>query len=282
MDQAADLRARAGARDATATRSIDPGVPARDIPVIVVGSGKGGVGKSVLAAALAHAVARRGRRVMLVDGAQNQGNQHILLGVRPAAKLSGLLAGEATAAELLTPVTDGMWLLPADSGEERVYALTSVDRARLHQRLIGLYDDFDAIVVDAGPGLESAVRVAAMRGTRVVVVAVPEPASLSDAYALIKMLTLQVPTLPIGVLVNRTLHPDEALAAFARLELAAHRFLNRPLELLGNVPEHDALRLAARRPGSVLEKTVGEIDDVAGRLLAGTRAPEATGLGRCA
>jgi flagellar biosynthesis protein FlhG len=264
-DQARDLRALAP----RAAEHRPPEGP----PVVVLGSGKGGVGKSVLAVAIAAALARRGRRTLLLDGAQNQGNLHILLGIRPALPLTSVLAGEADPEDLLVPVTDGLTLLPADSGAESLYGLGAVDRARLHRRLSGLYDGFDAVVVDGGSGIESAVRAAGIRASRLAVVAVPEPASLADAYALIKIVSLQVPSVPIEVMVNRASADEEGRVVVDRLRLAAERFLRRDVGWLGCVPEDEALRRAARRPGALLETRLEAIEAIAERL--GDRAGEA-------
>ena len=261
MDQAAALRSLA----VPAPSHPRPGSPGAE--VIVVGSGKGGVGKSVLSVLFATALARNGRRVLLVDGCQNQGNLHILLGVRPAGRLEDLLSGEAGVEQLPVPVSPGLWLLPADSGAESLYALSRVDQARLHHQLSSLYDEFEAVVVDGGPGIDNVVRVASMSATRLVVVTVPEPTALSDAYALIKIVNLQVPALPVSVLVNRTLSGQEGLAAFERLSLAASRFLGRELDYLGTLPEDDALRADIRRPGALLSAAPSEVDEAIARLI---------------
>jgi flagellar biosynthesis protein FlhG len=234
-DQAAALRAaHAGLhRDNTASDSK---------PVLVIASGKGGAGKSVLAAGLAVNYARSGQRVLLVDGAQNQGNQHVLLGVRRASGLVQMMDGEVSPDALVHPVAENLWLLPAESGEERLHALTSVDRARLHHRLTGLYDDFDLVIIDTGSSLEDVMRVSAMGATRLLVVAIPEAAALSDAYAVIKIVTLQIPSLPIDVIVNRTLNADEGPLVFGRLDQASQRFLHHPLHYLGAIAEHPSSR----------------------------------------
>lgn len=257
-DQAHELRSRPAP-------GPEPG-PTGGPTVVVIGSGKGGVGKSVLAVLLAAASARRGRRTLLLDGAQNQGNLHILLGVRPAGPLAAVLGGEADPADLVVPVAEGLALLPADSGAETLYALGSVDRARLHHRLSALYDAFDTVVVDGGSGIESVVRAAGIRATRLAVVAAPEPASLADAYALLKIVNLQIPSVPIDVMVNRVAADEEGQAVFDRLHLAAERFLGREIGYLGCVPEDDALRQGARRPGLLLELRREATDAIALRL----------------
>ncbi len=262
MDQAAALRA-------LAPRPARRPCPARaGAETLVVGSGKGGVGKSVLSALLATALARAGRRVLLVDGSQNQGNLHILLGVRPAVRLEAVLSGEADVRDLPVEVGPGLWLAPADSGTESLHALGSVDRARLHHRLSALYDDFDTVIVDGGPGIDNVVRIASIRASRLVVVTVPEPAALSDAYALVKIVNLQAPSLPVDVVVNRVLDAEEAPASFERLSLAAARFLGRELGFLGAVPEDEALRAVVRRPGALLAAAPPAVEELARRLQA--------------
>lgn len=272
-DQAAGLRALdLGRRTAGAFPEDGP-------PVLVLGSGKGGVGKSVLSVLLASALARGGRRTLLLDGAQNQGNLHILLGVRPAVGLGAVHAGEAEPESLLAPVAENLWLLPGDSGAEALYGLGAVDRARLHRRLSALYDDFDQVVVDGGPGIESVVRAAGIRASRLALVVVPEPASLADAYALLKIVHLQVPSVPIEVMVNRTCADEEGQAVVDRLRLAARRFLRRDLGFLGSIPEAEAIRLGTRRPGALLDVRSDAIDAVIERWTADELNPDAGTVG---
>jgi flagellar biosynthesis protein FlhG len=270
-DQADGLRRGVPARASARDRRDGPG----DGPaVFVVGSGKGGAGKSVLSILLAASMARAGGRVLLVDGAQNQANLHVLLGVRPRLRLGDLMRGEAGLEELPVAVRPGLWLLPAESGAEHIYSLAAMDRARLHQRLTGLYDGFEAVIVDAGPGLESAVR-ATMRATRLVVIAVPEPAALSDAYALVKIVHLQAPSLPVDVLVNRAEGPADGSTAFERLALAARTFLRRELGCLGVVGEDPAVRAGVRQPGSLPQLEVPAVTEAARRLAAALPRPAA-------
>ena len=256
-------------REAPPRHGLTPG---GDGEAVVIGSGKGGVGKSLIAAALAVELARRGRRTLLVDGAQNQGNLHVLFGARPSESLAALAAGEVAPEDLLVPVAENLWLVPADSGAEATHGLTAVDRARLHHRLSGLFDRFDAVLVDAGPGIESVVRACAMRAARLVVIAVPEPAALSDAYALMKIVNLQVPALPHDVLVNRT-QGEEGAVVHERLRLACERFLNRTPGSLGELPEDPAFGALVRRPGAVLDANLPALAALASCIEALTSTP---------
>lgn len=235
-----------------AADSVVPDLGASDTgagaAAIVLASGKGGVGKSVLTVTLGSVLADRGSRVLLLDGSQNLGNLHILLGCSKPARFDELLAGEVSPEEMVAPVGDNLWLLPSDSGVDSVYSLTPIDRARLHFRLSTLYDRFDAVVVDAGPSIEDVVRLCTIRASSLLIVTVAEPTALADAYAVIKIVAARVPGLSIGVLVNQVRDKAEGAAAFDRLAQAGERFLNLRLSYIGPIPEDPALQSAARNP----------------------------------
>jgi flagellar biosynthesis protein FlhG len=211
---------------------------------IVVGSGKGGVGKSLVSVMLAAAAAARGRQVLLLDGEQNLANLHVLLG------------GRVQADDLVQPVTDNLWLLPSESGAEGLYALDARERARLHCRLIELCGQYEVVVVDAGAGIEGVVRAATLGADRVVVVTAPEPTALMDAHALVKILSLQAPHLPIDVVVNRCAGEDEGQGAFARLAAASEQFLNRQLHLAAILLEEPSVAAAVRDPRHFLARVM--------------------------
>ncbi|HSB55267.1 MAG TPA: AAA family ATPase [Gemmatimonadales bacterium] len=243
-DQAAQLRAMmAGLR----REPVPPAGP----PTIVIGSGKGGVGKSVVSALLAQRLAAEGRRVLLVDGSQNLGNQHVLFGVHRGATLEHLLADAVSPRELLVNVNENLFLLPADSGAESLHGLGALDRARLHHRLSVLYNDFEVVIVDSGAGIDSVMRVCTMGATRLILVTLPEPAALTDAYATLKIVHAQLKDLPVDVLINRVEDAREGPQAFERLATAAERFLHRPVRYLGAIWEDDEIRRAVRAPGRV-------------------------------
>jgi flagellar biosynthesis protein FlhG len=277
-DQAHELRRMAASRP----------LPVLDEPVsahaLVLGSGKGGVGKSALAVMFAGALARAGRRVLLVDAAQNHGNLHVLLGVRPLAGLAALLAGSVEPAELVVPIAANLALVPSDSGSQATYQLSSMDRARIQERVSSLYSAYDFVVIEGGPGIEGAVR-ATLGASRLAVVTVPEPAALSDAYALIKILHLQMPSVAADVLVNGTSAGGECEAVFERLALGARRFLGREISLLGEVPLDDGVRVAVREPGRLLtldSPAAAAVAQLADRLLAaGAAASHAAGESGC-
>jgi flagellar biosynthesis protein FlhG len=215
---------------------------------IVVGSGKGGVGKSVVSVMLAAVAAERGREVLLLDGEQNLANLHVMLGVGVRGSIESVLAGRVRAEELVQPVVEHLWLLPSESGAEGLYALGARERARLHCRLVSLYRQYEVVIVDAGAGIEGVVRAATLGADRILLVTAPEPTALMDAHALVKILSLQVPHLRIDVLVNRCACDDEGHGAFIRLAAASEQFLNRELHLAGILLEEPPIAAAVREP----------------------------------
>lgn len=257
-DQASALRNRP-------QRQEFPEIPAES-PAIIVGGGKGGVGVSVLATLLASGLARTGARVLLMDATLNQGNLHVLLGTTPTLTLEAVLTGEAAPEDLVMPVGENLWLLPAASGAERVHALTTMDRARLQVRLAGLMDAYDVTVVDAGTGIEGVLRAVLTRSTRVVAVTTPEPAALADTYALVKILSHEAPSIPVDLVVNRTFDAAEGEVAHGRLTDAAARFLGRTLGSLASVAEDPALARAVRHSQSLLDHDI-RVAPIVGRLL---------------
>lgn len=223
-----------------------------DAHVVLVGSGKGGVGKSLLSILLAAQAARDGRKVLLFDADLNIGTLHVLLGLRPAARVDALLDSAIEPADLVCRVARNLWLLPGTCGAERLHDMPALERARLELRLSAVFANYDHVIADAGSGLDGAIRTATISADRLIVVATPEPAALTGAYALMKLAHLRTPKIPIDVLVNRCQSETEGVAAFDKLALACDRFLDREIRHVGTIAEDASLALAARDPEQCL------------------------------
>jgi flagellar biosynthesis protein FlhG len=242
--------------------------------VVALVGGKGGVGTSLLASLFACALSRAGRRVLLFDAAMPKGDLATLFAVRGPARPDPILAGTTDPAEWLLMIGERLALLPAPADEEALLHLTPTDRARLHLRLSVLFERFEIVIVDGGTGIEATTR-ACIGSGRLVVIGVPEPTALRDAYAVVKVAALHTPQLPVSVLVNRVGQPDEGPASSAKLQLAASRFLGREVEALGAIAEQEALRRAARDPAVLRSLELPEITDLAARM-AELAAPVST------
>jgi flagellar biosynthesis protein FlhG len=227
---------------------------AGDICRMVVGSGKGGVGQSVVSVMLAAAAAERGREVLLLDGEQNLANLHVLLGIGARGSIESVLGGRVRADELVQAVAEHLWLLPSESGAEGLYGLDALERARLHCRLVGLYRQYEVVIVDAGSGIEGVVRAATLGADRVLLVTTPEPTALMNTHALVKILSLQAAHVHMDVLVNRCASEDEGQGAFAKLAAASEQFLSRRLDLAAILLEDPSIATAVREPRRFLAR----------------------------
>ncbi len=220
--------------------------------VLVVGSGKGGVGKSTIAVRLAASLAARGERTLLCDGTQHRGHLHVLLGVRAPALLERTLLKGGDLERLAARVAGDLWLLPSASGSPRLAALGPVERAEVHYRVSRVFGRYAHTVLDADGGVDGVVRAVTMHPSRLLLVVTPEPTALADAYALAKVALQRCPSLGVDVIVNRASGAAEGESAFGRLEQAAERFLGRTFRHLATLPDDPAVGRAVRRPGGLL------------------------------
>lgn len=225
--------------------------PSGDGHVVVVGSGKGGVGTSLLAALLALGAAARGARTLLIDGDATLGSLHLLLGAEPGPGLEALRGGTAPD-ELLVHLTDGLHLLPG--GEPAM--MSGVERQALYRRLGGLHPLYDLVVVDGGSRLDSVLAVCAAGSARVLIASTVERIALTATYALAKVLADRHPTIPVGLILNRT-EPEAADAAFAEVRGALKHFLRRTVDYAGCIPDDECLRAALEAGMDLQDAAVG-------------------------
>lgn len=215
-----------------------PVLPAPEwrLPVLVVGSGKGGVGTSSLAALLALAAAREERRVLLVDADGVLGSQHLLFGVGAGPGFGALAGGEVEAEQLLVPLADNLTLLPGGGDP-----LGNAERQALFRRVAALYPAYDLVVVDGGSRLDSVRAACAAGAARLVAVSTGDRISLAATYALVKAVGERFPTLAVDLLFNRAT-ADEAESAWTEIQGATRHFLQRSVSLAGAVPDDRCLQ----------------------------------------
>jgi flagellar biosynthesis protein FlhG len=227
---------------------LAPGV-ARSVAIT---GGKGGVGKTNVAVNLALALAERGRRVSLLDADLGLANADVLLGLSPEYHLGHVLAGQRTLEEVVVETGWGVRLLPGGSGIEELANLTRAEHRRLASELRAMEDASDYLVVDTAAGVAGNVTGVLEAASEVVVVTTPEPTSVVDAYALIKILHRYAPGKRIRVVVNHAVGVGDAEHTFAQLNSAARRFLGRAVEHLGTIPRDPSLAEAVRERIPVL------------------------------
>ena len=235
-------------------RMIRSGAGTRPPQVITVTSGKGGVGKTNVVANLAIALSRAGKRVLVLDADLGLGNIDVLLGLTPKYTLEHVLSGTRSLSEIMLEGPSGIRILPASSGLAQLTALSEPQHQILQSELEQVSHLIDILLIDTGAGISSNVTFFAAAAQSIVVVISPEPTSLTDAYALMKVLLRQYRERRFHVLVNLAKSPNEAARVFAKLEVAASRFLQISIEYLGAVPLDDYLPLAVTQQRAVLDR----------------------------
>lgn len=210
--------------------------------VIAVTGGKGGVGKSSMAANLATYYATRGSQVLLLDADLGMADMNLLLGVAPEKSLLDVLDGEP--AERVLVEAHGLHLLPACNASTRLANIDEAERQVLLTQVDALSDRFDTLIVDCAAGIgQNSVAFAAAAADIVVVVS-PDPTSLADAYACIKVLHKEYQVQRLCLLPNGMRTPTEGQTVVHKLMSLANRFLDVALVPLPSVPFDPHVRAA--------------------------------------
>jgi len=216
------------------------------IQVIAVGGGKGGVGKTNVAVNLAVSLAQLGRRVTLLDSALGLANSDVTLGVKPRQTLLDVLTGDATLAEVVVETADGVNIVPAASGVPELAALSMEHYMGLIHAFSELADTMDTLIIDTAAGISQEVVCFLAAAQHVVLVVCNEPTSISDAYALIKILSERYGVKNIRIVTNMVRSKRDGAEAFSKLETVSERFLDVELEHCATLPFDEYLRRAVR------------------------------------
>ncbi|WP_243287695.1 MinD/ParA family protein [Geothrix terrae] len=221
--------------------------------VVAITSGKGGVGKSNVTAGLAMTLARQGQRVVVMDANFGLSNLDILLGLSPKYTLEHVLRGEKVLEEILVEGPMGVQILPTGSGLQELTRLDTLSELRLVQGLQRVAETVDWLLIDTAAGIHESVLKLLLAAQEVILVATPEPTSLVDAYAMVKVLHLREPSKPLWLLVNNGHSADEARETIDQLQEATERFLGKRLQVLGMVPHDPHILQAVRQQRGVVE-----------------------------
>ena len=222
----------------------------RTARVIAVTSGKGGVGKTNVAANLAICLAASGREVVLLDADLGLANIDVILNLRTRRTLADVIESGRSIDEVIVPGPGGIRVIPGASGLVQLSDLTEFQRQRLIQEIGALEHQADFIIVDTGAGITRDVLAFCEAADHTVVVTTPEPTSITDAYAMIKRLSRTRQCARVSLLVNMTASRTEAKKVFQRLSAAGSRFLDAALYDAGYIlrDEHVAQAVRQREP----------------------------------
>jgi flagellar biosynthesis protein FlhG len=234
------------------TAGLRQAVNAGPVQVIAVTGGKGGVGKTSVSVNLATAMAVAGRRVMLLDGDLGLANVDVFLGLTPRHTMAHVLSGERTLEEIILESPQGLQVVPGASGVAELANLSAAASLSLVQAFSALASRLDVLVIDTAACVNCTTLWAMPAAQHVLIVVTDEPASLTDAYALMKILSRQHGVDRFRVLANICRKAGEGEALFRKLERVTSRFLDVTLEYVGEIPEDAAMRRAIREQRPVL------------------------------
>lgn len=226
--------------------------------IVAVASGKGGVGKTWFAITLAHALARKGGRVLLFDGDLGLANVDIQLGLVPGADLGAVLAEAASLQDAVQHHEGGFDILAGRSGSGDLASLNSATLARLRQILTSAAVLYQTVVLDLGAGLDAFVRQMARQSDLLIVVATDEPTSLTDAYAVLKLhkRDTQPDHTPseARIVINQAASIASGQRTYDTLARACQNFLGVTPKLAGIIRRDDHVRDAIRRQTLLLQR----------------------------
>lgn len=221
------------------------------VQVIAVTGGKGGVGKTNVSINLSMALADMGRRVALLDADLGLANVDVLLGLTPKKNLADVLAGEASLMDIMVTAPPGIKIIPASSGTQKMVALTPQEHAGLIHAFSEIGEQIDVLVIDTAAGISDSVVSFVRAAQEVLIVVCDEPSSITDSYALMKLLNRDYGMDRFRVLANQTRSQQEGQNLYNKLVHVTERFLDVTMQYVGCIPFDEAVRKAVQKQKAV-------------------------------
>jgi flagellar biosynthesis protein FlhG len=221
--------------------------------VIAITSGKGGVGKTNIVANLGLALSKLKKRVLILDADLGLGNLDVLLGLAPKYNLSHVISGDKSIEEIILKGPGKVDILPASSGIQELTQLSKQQKIQILTKLDLLIDSYDVLLIDTAAGISTNVLDFNATAQEILVVVSPEPTSLTDAYALMKVLSLKYLEKHCKLLVNQAVNDQEGRDIYRQLNLVTERFLDISVKYFGCVLFDEKVPKSVRRQQMVLE-----------------------------
>lgn len=235
---------------------------------IAITGGKGGVGKSNLSVNLALELGLLGNKVGLLDADFALANADLLCGVSPNYHLGHVVAGSKTLDEIIIPLAETVELIPGGSGVEELASFSLTDEPQLFEKVRKMDERLDYLLIDTAAGIAENVSGIVAAASEVVVVVTPDPTSIVDAYATIKVVLRRSPGKAISVIVNNIIGIGDAEQVYQSINAAVHGFLDHHLNFLGMVPHDGLVQEAIRKQVPVVRYAPSSPASRAIRLIA--------------
>ncbi|MED3850405.1 MinD/ParA family protein [Priestia megaterium] len=219
----------------------------RNCKTLAVLSGKGGVGKSNLSLNLSLALTKQKQRVLLFDMDIGMGNIDILIGQTASYTMVDLLEKKLSIQQIIKKGPQDLAYVAGGTGISSVFEWSPSDLAHLIQELNSLTNQYDYMIFDMGAGMSESVLKFLKAVDEMIVVTTPEPTSITDAYAAIKLAASYSVSAPVRLIINKTLSDKEGNETYERFNRAVQQFLNISISLLGIVPNDQAVQKAVNR-----------------------------------
>jgi flagellar biosynthesis protein FlhG len=250
--------------------------------VLSVTSGKGGVGKTAVVSNVAVTLAKQGKKVLIIDADLGLANIDVVLGLSPQYNLNHFFNGEKSLAEVIIAGPHGVKILPAGSGVQKFTHLDGQLKMRLIESLDALEEQFDVVLIDTEAGISDNVTYFNVAAQDILVVTTPEPTAITDAYALMKLLSTQYHQKRFLLTVNSVRGADEGLDVFEKLTMVSGRYLDISLDYLGCIPYDKKMHDSVRQQQVMVDlfpdhKVARAFVDLAGNLIEAPANNQAQG-----
>ncbi len=244
--------------------------------VYAITSGKGGVGKTAVVANLAYVLASMGKRVLILDADLGLANIDVVFGISPTFNLNHFFTGEEDLQGIMVDGPLGIKILPAGSGIQNFTNLDSHQKMRLLDGLDAMQNHFDFVLIDTEAGISENVTYFNTAAQEILVITTPEPTAITDAYALMKLLSTQYHEKNFNLVVNQIQNEDDALDVYRKLTMVANRYLDISIDYLGSIPDDRQMVESIRKQKVISELYPGSKITQAFRQLAGRICSEPT------
>jgi flagellar biosynthesis protein FlhG len=242
--------------------------------VYSITSGKGGVGKTAVTANIAVSLAKLGKKVLILDADLGLANIDVVFGLAPKFNLNHFFSGEKDLGSILVEGPNGVKILPAGSGVQNFTRLDSQQKQKLLDGLDLMHNDFDFVLIDTEAGISENVTYFNTAAQEILVVTTPDPTAITDAYALMKLLSTQYHEKRFNLVVNMIQSDEEALDVYRKLTMVSNRYLDISIEFLGSIPADRQMIDAIRKQRVIVDLYPASRITTAFTQLAGTLCSE--------